>query len=492
MNKKEMLLSLLNWISIIACLAAAGFLLWVQVTHINFFAASWDQVDFSLALDRYDLMAMQPHFPGYPYFIVGGKIVHLWMVHPPAALTLFNILFYFSALLPVYKLARKHFSGPRSLLLAVLLYSSSYTLVIVNQPMSEGAALACLWWFLWSLDQAFSSNSRIKEILPLFLLSLLLGIRLSYLPFSIGLVYLFYQKKYGFKKAALHVSVAALFQLIWVGALVISEGSLKGFIKLSLAFTSGHFNSWGNTAVSSSVSFAERVKTLVFENMFWTGLFAQSLFLCFFYLLFIMISFFSRKANFRYPLLVEKQVLLLSAAYFLWALFAQNIDKPRHILPVVMLFLFLLLIQLMKKQGKVVVVLALLILLLGQTVHSSQLIKKQASQKPATYQLADYLKQLGEPAVIYAWEEVRVLEYLDVPVPYNEVETYEVFLHDQSYYQNRNIFLTDKVLKEFKTQEKDVMKHVKKVKEFKSEAMFNPVYDRIVLYEWKPEKKGEK
>nr|WP_232467183.1 hypothetical protein [Anoxybacillus flavithermus] len=36
------------------------------------FAATWDEVDFALALDRYDLLAMQPHFPGYPYFIFGG------------------------------------------------------------------------------------------------------------------------------------------------------------------------------------------------------------------------------------------------------------------------------------------------------------------------------------------------------------------------------------------------------------------------------------
>ncbi len=36
------------------------------------FAATWDEVDFALALDRYDLLAMQPHFPGYPYFILAG------------------------------------------------------------------------------------------------------------------------------------------------------------------------------------------------------------------------------------------------------------------------------------------------------------------------------------------------------------------------------------------------------------------------------------
>lgn len=40
------------------------FLFWTQLTHVNSFASTWDQVDYALALDRYDLMAMQPHFPG--------------------------------------------------------------------------------------------------------------------------------------------------------------------------------------------------------------------------------------------------------------------------------------------------------------------------------------------------------------------------------------------------------------------------------------------
>jgi hypothetical protein len=64
-----------------------------QLHFINPYTSSWDQVDFALAVKRYDLMAMQPHFPGYPFFILGGKFIHLFMMDPSKALTIFNIFF---------------------------------------------------------------------------------------------------------------------------------------------------------------------------------------------------------------------------------------------------------------------------------------------------------------------------------------------------------------------------------------------------------------
>src|SRR4051812_36567421 len=102
-------------------------------------------------------------------------------------------------------------------------------------------------------DKGIAVNS-----LPPLFLSIVLGIRLSYLPFAIGLFFLFYKKwknnDYTSKQIVGYSIVAIMFQFIWVAALVFSEGSVKGFVKLSLAFTSGHFNDWGNTAVSSDLS----------------------------------------------------------------------------------------------------------------------------------------------------------------------------------------------------------------------------------------------
>lgn len=70
------------------------------------FAATWDEVDFALALDRYDLLAMQPHFPGYPYFIFGGMLVHSFVDNPAKALAIWNGLLMMSATIPIYLLAK--------------------------------------------------------------------------------------------------------------------------------------------------------------------------------------------------------------------------------------------------------------------------------------------------------------------------------------------------------------------------------------------------
>lgn len=478
-----------NSVILMISILSIVFLIWTQLTYINSFAATWDQVDFSLALDRYDLMAMQPHFPGYPYFILGGKVVHTWVENQTAALTVFNSLFYFSALFPMYQLARKSLARSSSLLMVSLLYSTSYMLIMVNQPISEGAAMACLWWYFWSIEKAIKENNHIAVILPLFLFSVLLGIRLSYVPFAVGLLYLFYKKwalkTYTMKQIVFHLSAAVLFQFFWVGALIFSEGSLKGFLKLSLAFTSGHFNSWGNTAAASSTPFSERAKTLIIDNVIWTGVSSQSLFLCVLYVLLIGLFLY----RFKWSVLTQYSggplAVIMGISYFFWALFAQNIDKPRHILPIVMFLLFLLVLYVLKRFSHSLILVLFMILLIGQSVQTFLLLKEQATREPATYQLASYLKELDEPAVIYAWEETRVLEYLHVPVSYNKVETYSVFLYDQSHYKNSKILLTDKVLKGFEAGGQNLTGRVEKVKEFKSNVLFDPVYDRIILYEWK-------
>ncbi len=71
--------------------------------------------------------------------------------------------------------------------MTALVQSLSYVMLIVSQPMSEGSALALLWWYVWSLERALHSDRVHVQWLPLLLFSIMLGIRLSYIP--LGLVY---------------------------------------------------------------------------------------------------------------------------------------------------------------------------------------------------------------------------------------------------------------------------------------------------------------
>ena len=69
-------------------------------------------------------------------------------------------------------------------------------------------------------------------------------------------------------------------------------------------------------------------------------------------------------------------------------------------------------------------------------------------------------------------------------ISYKKIQTYQVFLHDKSYYQNRKILLTNKVVEGFKAQGISLTGKINKIKEFHSNPIYDPVYNDIVLYEW--------
>ena len=462
----------------------------IQLISLNPFVASWDQVDYTLAMDRYDLRAMQPHFPGYPYFIFGGMLVNFLADTPNQALVLFNVLVYGSSILPVYFLAKRYVSDMSAYLVAASIYTASYPLIIVNQPMSEGAALAAFWWYFWSIKAADSKAAGKWMLLPLFIFSILLGIRLSYIPMGIGLVYLLYRKwakrEIGLGDVVKYVVIAGLFQLIWVGGLVISEGGLVNFLELAFGFTGGHFQEWGGTSVSNELSIWARMKAFSFTNILWWGIFSRTTVLMVLYIVIGIFIFLPASKSKVYKEGSLHLSALLLFAYAVWALFAQNIEKPRHILPIALLLLFVGLTFFFKKRAGVYASLLVVTIIIAQAMISSSYIKKQAAIEPAVYQLAHYLEEQPEDFVLYTWEETRVLQYLEMPFPHKRIYTYRNFLHDQGLYKGKTIYLTNSVVDGFRSQGFDPGGKLEKVESFKSAEIFDPVYHKIILYKWTP------
>ena len=236
--------------------------------HISPFAASWDEVDFVLALDRFDLLAMQPHFPGYPYFVLGAMAVRRLVMDPVQAYGVWNVILMASSALPIWLLARRMLSPFWSLLVVMMVLTSSYLWLQALRPMSEAAGIAMLWWYLLSWWRAMERLSWSASWLALFLFSLLMGIRLSFVPFGISVVWLLVmlimkwrrQKQLLLPRIVWFVAIAVGLQLMWVAGLALSEGGFVGFAELAAAFTQGHFNQWGGGVTSASqLSFAERV-----------------------------------------------------------------------------------------------------------------------------------------------------------------------------------------------------------------------------------------
>lgn len=454
------------------------------------YAGTFDSVDFALALSRYDLLAMQPHFPGYPYFILGGMLIHQFIDNPVQALGVFNVLMMVGAMVPVYLLCRRNCSRIDSVLLVTVVMTASYVSVFVTQPMSEGAALAVLWWYFWSLQKAAESKKQLDKILPLFLFSILMGIRLSYLPFGFGIVLLWWNEwrqstsSGRIRKIMLYIIILIVFQLIWIMGVAMTEDGIVGFMKLGISFAMGHFTEWGGTAVSdSNVPVYGRILHLIFTNLIWTGLSASSIILLILYVSLVLFFLLNKgyKKNSIHP-----WVKVMGIIYFIWALFGQNVDKPRHILPLIGITMLFLLIPLLKIKRKKISYLIICLLTLVQTYVGTELIKQQGTQPPATYQLATYLEQKSktEQFIIYTWEEARIMDYLKSTYYYKEIFTYDYFLQDKNMYPNKKVYVTDHVLKGFEAQGMNIKNSVKKVAEFNSNQLFDPIYGEIILYEW--------
>lgn len=493
----------------------------ISLYYASPFARTWDEVDFALALDRYDLLAMQPHFPGYPYFILGGWLVHRWVQDPVQALTIFNILTALSSAVPMTLLARRlTASRARSLLLPALVLTSPYIWLMSARPMSECAGMAMLWWFLWSVRYAMDRPASMsRHVVPLMMFGFLMGTRLSFFPFGLALLPLWIALYCAgsstlnkWARLGYSAAVTIVFQLIWVAGLVLSEGTLSGFWKLSIAFVNGHFSEWGGGVISIPMPIGERVIRLLGYNFTGSALVGGSSVIGALLVL-VLIMAIARwmitrqdgtgdaelgKSNIRFWAWLAGSVVL----YTCWALFGQNIEKPRHIVPIVapiLLGLYAIASRSSSRRcdpqrisGKALRLLTspdvlhslLAVLIVFQLVYGAQLLKRQATEEPAVYQLHRYASQLNEPFVLFTWEETRMLQYWDAKYEHQRIYTYGYFQAIADADPSRRILLTDHVIRGFEQQGRPVREQVRLIAEFKSETLFDPAYANIELYEW--------
>jgi len=501
--------------SMLLALAAVAGCGYFSLRYAGGVARTWDEVDFALALERFDLLAMQPHFPGYPYFILGGLAIHRWIADPARALSVWNAVAALSSAIPMVLLARRWGGG---WMFAALALTAPYLWLMDARPMSEGAGIAALWWFLWSVIRAMEQpRSWARHAAALLLFSVLMGVRLSFFPFGLALVPLL-EDRFRFggerrKMSALLASIAltGVFQLVWVAGLAASEGSPAGFWKLSLAFVQGHFSEWGGSVVSTPMPLAERIVRLFGDNLVWQALLAHSFAAGALLALLLAATAVARlwlkpqpaaladgprgAANRRFARWLAACVLF----YAIWALLGQNIEKPRHIAPLVGPLLFFVYAAVARtfaalreapqrsrlRLMAVVLHMLLPLLLAVQFVQGAALLKRQAVEQPAVFQLHDYLRRLPEPFVLYTWEETRVLGYLHAAYEHDRIYTYARFLAAVEAQPALRVLLTDHVLQGFADQGVDWREHATKLATFGADPLFDPAYAEIELYEWK-------
>ena len=202
------------------------------------FVASYDIANFTLAVGQYDLANLQPHFPGYPFFILLATGLARLGLEPVRALGIVSMLGFTSGLVPLYLLFKRRRFDTVRLLAAFTVVSTASLVVLSATGMSDGLALGVLCWFVWSVERARQGQFR---LLPYLLFGLLMATRLSYAPFGIILLFLLWQSRRDAWQFVSETAVLLLAQLAWLLPVAFSVGGPASFAQLSLSFVTGHF-----------------------------------------------------------------------------------------------------------------------------------------------------------------------------------------------------------------------------------------------------------
>ena len=465
----------------------------------------WDDVDFALGMQSYDLAAMQPHFPGYPvYMLVAfafGKLVE----NPFRALSLLSAAASAVSVFPLYCIV-KRISGKSIALFTALLWAvAPLSVVLGTQPLSDSfgtlLALCLVASSLRAADARVPERSRALALLLAGVwLGLLYGVRISYIacgaiPICAAWVYGRDTRRYGDIAGA--VSAALLVCAAWSYALVLNVGgSISGLWKLALSFTGGHFSDWGGTYTGSGTG--ERLFYWIFRQWLAAGIgtpgYGQheagilvALFVC--------VSLAGWLTAMRYRKQIKgKQadytgiwlIAVWLVPYGLWAFFAQNIEKPRHILPLLPLLVWGLVWGLHRMPRAALLTGMLAAAMLAVSITQ---VKGQAQTPSPLVQLADYMAAGSgqDQVVLYTYEEERVTRYRHPKVTTVRLRKWDDFRTSVLGGQvaPERIMLTDSVLAGFNRP--DLMMYMKERTRFTGNPWLYPTYHTIVLYEIKPE-----
>jgi len=314
-----------------------------------FYFEDIDSLRFALSASNYNILEARPHFPGYPvycfllifiYNIIGNIGISFSII---GGISIFLIAIYCIKIISLYSKKINYF-------IALIVFINPFMWLMSNRYMPDIFGLSLLiigiYFFLRILKFEYKKDYLILGAV----LALLAGVRLSFIPFFIPIVFLFNNKK------VIYLFISGLiFLLTWLIPLIYITG-VEELINLFINDSRGHFFSWGGTVMSSNVTLDQRLMK-IFEFTFVDGFSFWKLernwitvintILIAFYLYHFISGI--KKHHFKSNIKEIKLILLCILSYFLWIYFFQNISyKARHILPFIPIICVILAISIKK------------------------------------------------------------------------------------------------------------------------------------------------
>ena len=215
-------------------------------------------VNFALAINNFNIAIAQPHPPGYPIFVLLGKIIHYFIYNEKLSLTILAILFSTGTSIFMFKLVhfitKNYFTSIICTLLLIFnpLYWFHRELAVESTADSFGATIIIFLIF----KIIFDNRTKYFYILML-ILGILGGIRPSIIILLSPLVLytLFYLRKNTEEKTFFNISnldfrvitigafIFIISILVWLLPMIFSTGGIDEYLRLNSLQAKGSIES---------------------------------------------------------------------------------------------------------------------------------------------------------------------------------------------------------------------------------------------------------
>tara|TARA_B100000686_G_scaffold258158_1_gene270373 strand:- start:393 stop:1814 length:1422 start_codon:yes stop_codon:yes gene_type:complete len=355
-----------------------------------------DSLRFALSVHEFNLVKLQPHFPGYPIFSFVAKLLYFCTGNMGisfsiiGSVSLFIIIFYS---IKICKIEPISYPG---IFLILLLFFNPLIWLMSNRYMPDLMGLSISVMTLYYLIFDAERNKYLNY--GYFLTGILFGTRLSYIPvLIIPIIYNIITKP---NKIKLMYSIF-IGMCIWFIPLLYITG-FENLLFLASKQTVGHFTDFGGT-IFTELNWYKRI-TIFIQSLWADGLggywndrawitIVTSLCMLLFLYQFRYIGNWSWLNKYQYNI-----IALSIITYIIWILLFQNIIyKSRHILPVLLfVIIFIVIAYKYSRRYKPILYDSIATVLLLSLFVVTSTLNSQHKRPTAVSQLYAYVEDLDD------------------------------------------------------------------------------------------------
>ena len=208
---------------------AAVLVFMLKLQHRSHLLSWWDSAQFALAIERYNILEHRPHPPGYPLYILTGKILTCLTHNPNLSFVLIGLLLSTIAAVLILKLVREMSGSSSVAWLAAGLYA--FAPLTIYQELkaltyTSGAFFSILVAFLaWRIISGKEKNAW-KIAIALGLMGMVRPYEsILLVPLAIWAVY-----RLGYKKLLMASGIYLILQAAWLIPVALLSGGFTAYL----------------------------------------------------------------------------------------------------------------------------------------------------------------------------------------------------------------------------------------------------------------------